>query len=148
MSKFCTSCGTKLEDNVKFCTSCGKAVEGEESNNKPANNSQPVNNNVVVNNNQQQKNGLAIAGFVVSLVSTLLCCGAFNLVGLILSIVGLVKAKDYNGNGKGLAIAGIIISAICILILVLYVIFLIMWPNIASSIEEDWNIASEIFIVR
>ena len=29
MSKFCTNCGSALEENVKFCTSCGQAVEAE-----------------------------------------------------------------------------------------------------------------------
>ncbi len=142
MSKFCTNCGTKLEENDKFCTSCGKSVEEEGQ-------VQSYNSQVVVNNNgvNQPTNGLAIAGFVVSLVS-LCCCGLFSIVGLILSIIGLVKAKDYNNNGKGLAIAGVIISAVCMLLLLLYVILLISFPNIGSSINEDWNFADEVFIVR
>lgn len=142
MSKFCTNCGTKLEDNVKFCTSCGKSVEEEGQ-------AQSYNSQVVVNNNgaNQPTNGLAIAGFVVSLVS-LCCCGLGAIVGLILSIIGLVKAKDYNGNGKGLAIAGVIISAISILFLIFYIIFSAAWPSISSQIEEEWSSADEVFIVR
>ena len=141
MSKFCTNCGTRLEENVKFCTSCGKPVE-------EGGQAQSYNSQVVVNNGTSQPtNGIAIAGFVVSLVS-LGCCGLCSIVGLILSIIGLVKAKDYNGNSKGLAIAGIIISAISILLLIVYIIFCIAWPSIASSIEEEWKVASEIFIVR
>ena len=135
MSKFCTNCGTKLENDVKFCTSCGKAVEGEEV----SNNNQPVNNTttVVVNNGQQNpKNGLAIAGFVVSLVSSLLCCGSFNLISLILSIVGLTKAKDYNGDGKGLAIAGIVISVVGYIILVCLYIFLGVFSEIADGMAS------------
>lgn len=132
MSKFCTNCGTKLEDNVKFCTSCGKGVD-EGAQQKTT---------VVVNNNSTEpKNGLAIAGFVVSLVSTLLCCGAFNIVGLVLSIVGLVKAKDYNGNGKGLAIAGIVICAVVMVLgIVLYFMMLAAgttdWTSIIDEIES------------
>ena len=38
---------------------------------------------------------------------------------MVLSIVGVAKAKDYGGNGKGLAIAGIIISAIGLILLIL-----------------------------
>ena len=132
MSKFCTNCGTKLEDNVKFCTSCGKGVD-EGAQQKTT---------VVVNSNPTEpKNGLAIAGFVVSLVSTLLCCGAFNIVGLVLSIVGLVKAKDYNGNGKGLAIAGIVICAVVMVLgIVLYFMMLAAgttdWTSIIDEIES------------
>ena len=52
---------------------------------------------------QQQggTNGFAIAGLIVSIFVS-------ALVGLILSIIGLSKAKTLN-NGKGLAIAGIVI---------------------------------------
>jgi len=138
MSKFCTNCGTKLDDNVKFCTSCGKAVEGEEQANQS-------NATVVVNNNSvnEPNNGLAIAGFVVSLVSTFLCCGAFNVVGLVLSIVGLVKAKDYNGKGKGLAIAGIVI---CGVVMILGIIFyIVMFAAETTTGAYDWSsIVSEI----
>lgn len=66
----------------------------------------------------EKKNGLAIAGFVCSLCG-FVTCGLTSFVGLILSIVGLVKSKDYNENGKGLSIAGIIIGAIFILIYIL-----------------------------
>ena len=51
----------------------------------------------------QKYNGLAIAGFI--------CSFLVSLLGLILSIVGLDRIKKQGGKGKGLAIAGIIISA-------------------------------------
>ena len=51
----------------------------------------------------QKYNGLAIAGFI--------CSFLVSLLGLILSIVGLNQIKKQGGKGKGLAIAGIIISA-------------------------------------
>ena len=110
MAKFCISCGSELPENAVACPNCG-AMQN-------ANQAQPQ--QVVVNNvpAQNKSNGLAIAGFVVSLVSTLLCCGSFNVISLVLSIVGAVKAKDYGGNGKGMAIAGIIISAIGLIILI------------------------------
>ena len=66
----------------------------------------------------EKKNGLAIAGFVCSLCG-FVTCGLTSFVGLILSIVGLAKSKDYNENGKGLSIAGIIIGAIFVLVYVL-----------------------------
>ena len=114
MAKFCISCGSELPENAVACPNCG-AMQN-------ANQAQPGTQQVVVNNvpAQSQSNGLAIAGFVVSLVSTFLCCGSLNVVSLILSIIGAVKAKDYGGSGKGLAIAGIIISAIGLVILILF----------------------------
>ena len=62
-----------------------------------------------------------IAGFVISLVSTILCCGTFNWLSLVFSIIGLVNSKNMNNEGKGLAIAGIVISSIfLILTIILY----------------------------
>ena len=119
MTKFCTNCGNELDEKDKVCGNCGTAVDGDSKN--EVENSNNVNNNNVNYNysqpvQQKQTNGMAIAGFVVSLVSTLLCCGAFNVISLVLSIVGLVQAKKINGSGKGLAIAGIIISALFLVI--------------------------------
>ncbi|HIW03937.1 MAG TPA: DUF4190 domain-containing protein [Firmicutes bacterium] len=59
-------------------------------------------------------NGLAIAGFV--------CSFFVALVGLILSIVGLNKSKELQGSGKGLAIAGIALSAAWMVFAVIIVI--------------------------
>jgi hypothetical protein len=52
---------------------------------------------------QQQKNGFAVAGFVLSLLP---------LLGLIFSILGLVRAGKIGGKGKGLAIAGLVLSIV------------------------------------
>lgn len=110
MAKFCINCGKEIPEGANVCPSCGATYGGQAA---------PT-QTVVVNNVQpKQGNGLAVAGFVVSLVSSLLCCGSFNLISLILSIVGLSKAKSLGGTGKGLAIAGIIISAIGLILLFL-----------------------------
>ena len=116
MSKFCTSCGKEVPNGAAVCPNCGTAVD-----NGAVNNVAPA----------KKTNGLAIAGFVVSLVS-LLCCGACSVVGLVLSIVGLVQAKKYDGNGKGMAIAGIIIGAIAI---VLWIVFFAL--GMVGSIAEE-----------
>ena len=104
MSKFCSNCGAEIADGANACSNCGTLVNKLQASS--------------VNTNNNQTNGLAIAGFVLSLVS-LVCCGATSLLGLIFSIIGLVQAKKYNGNGKGLAIAGIIISCIFVVIVIL-----------------------------
>jgi len=49
-------------------------------------------------------NGLAIAGLILAFIAP--------LIGLILSIVGLGQAKKRNQNGRGIAIAGIVLSII------------------------------------
>jgi len=70
--------------------------------------------------------GHAIAGLLVGLAG-LCTCGVGGIAGLVLSIVALKKIDASRGTlgGRGLAIAGIIASAVCILVgLVIGLIFL------------------------
>lgn len=127
MSKFCPNCGKELENGVKFCASCGKAVDADST---ATQSTTPVTNVNV--NVQNESNGMATAGFVVSLVSWFLCCGSFSWLSLIFSIVGLVQSKSKNDKGKGLAIAGIIISALALLSGIL----LTITGTVASVMEE------------
>ena len=67
-------------------------------------------------------NGFAIAGLVLGILSFVLsfcCCGGvpFNLVGLTCSIIALTQINQQPGvyNGKGMAIAGIIICGLSLL---------------------------------
>ena len=88
--KYCSKCGAELLDEAVMCPHCGAQVEMEsKTDKKGAKYGQP-------------KNTMALVGFIFSFF--------IPLVGLILGIMGLVKAKDYNDDKKGLAIAAIIIS--------------------------------------
>ena len=108
MAKFCSNCGRELYESDNVCGFCGTPVNKDGF---PFNYSQNVNYQP---SSYKKSNGMAIEGFVVSLVSTILCCGVFNLISLILSCIGLSESKKLDGSGKGLAIAGIIISLITI----------------------------------
>ena len=64
-------------------------------------------------------NGFATAGFICGLISCLCCCGCpFNVLGLIFSIVALVQInrQEYKQEGWGLALAGLILSALSLLL--------------------------------
>lgn len=52
-----------------------------------------------------------MVAFIISILS-IFCCGLTAPIALILSIVGLVIASKNSLKGKGLAIAGVVISAI------------------------------------
>ncbi len=83
--KYCKNCGTQLDDNAYVCPTCGMRAD-------------PVSAPVPTSTT----NTFAIVGFILSFFMPLL--------GLIFSIIGLNKVKECN-SGKGLAVAGIIISA-------------------------------------
>lgn len=86
------------------------------------------NNNDLKSNNQennQQNNGLAIAGFVVGLISIFINFYTITgIIGLILSIMGLKKSKQMQ-KGKGLAIAGICCSIAGIIIGIIAIVILV-----------------------
>ena len=130
MSKFCTSCGKEIEDSANVCSNCGTPVDGG-----------AVTNTVTVQQPvaTEKGNGIAVAGFVLSLIS-LLCCGFLSVLGLIFSIIGLVNAPKVGGKGKGLSIAGIIMSSIAIIILILYFAFMPSFTNtINDIINNEWS---------
>ena len=68
---------------------------------------------------KQVTNVLCIIGFIVSLAS-IFCCGMTAIISLILSILGLVFACSKKQKGKGLAIAGIAISAVLLAIFIAF----------------------------
>jgi hypothetical protein len=81
--------------------------------------------------------GHAIAGLIVGL-GGLCTCGVGGIVGLVLSLVALKKIDASGGTlgGRGLAIAGIIASAVCILVgLVIGLIFLGFFFYTTARIE-------------
>jgi len=86
---YCQRCGNLLNPGDAFCTACGSSVGMIQ---------QPM------YYQQNNDNGMAITGFILSFI--------IPLVGLILSIMGYSRAKYMNDSGKGLALAGIIISSI------------------------------------
>lgn len=110
---FCAKCGAEL-NGAAFCAACGTEV-----NPSVAVPIQPTPNSYQVPmapNGFAPKpptNGLAIAGFVVSLV-----CG--GPVGFVLSLVALnqISKSPTPQGGKGLAIAGAIIGGLSSLYLI------------------------------
>ena len=77
-----------------------------------------------INNNVKGTNYFAIIGFIMSLF--------FALPGLILSIIGLNKSK-YTNSGKGLSIAGIIISGISLLITLIAFLLVLSTPSVIEK---------------
>lgn len=77
-------------------------------------------------------NGLAIAGLICG-IAGLFTCGLASIAGIICSILGLKKANSQQGQGKGLAIAGLCVSGATLLIVPLMVAILL--PSLAKARE-------------
>ena len=101
--KYCRHCGAEMYDDATTCPKCGRADQYDEDYVVPT-----------------KTNGFAIAGFILSFFG--------GLLGLIFSIVGLVQInRRGNQKGKGLAIAGIVISAV----------MMIVWELVANTMLQQ-----------
>ena len=106
---FCKNCGKEIDDRAAICVYCGVPTgEMEQTSVVP----------------QKKVNGFGIAGFIVSLLS--LYFGVYflvvSIVGLALSIVGMVNKKKYS-SCNGLAIAGLVLSIISLVFWVIIYVF-------------------------
>ena len=132
MARYCNNCGGKMDEDVAFCPECGQKVINDEqyntsiqSINDDGQGMQQVtnfntghydsttNNNSNSNDISQPGKGFAIASLVLGIVSLLFII-FFPLVGLVVSIVGVVcatKAKSSGYNG-GMQTAGVVCSLI------------------------------------
>ena len=118
MGNFCGKCGNKVDKDSSFCVNCGNPSKEDNKNNakKEANN-KPVERDI---DDVPQRNGWAIAGFILSF--------HIPILGIIFSIIGLRNSSRINGVGRGLTIAGIIVSSFVFvmrLVLYLYYIYII-----------------------
>ncbi|MDO5393765.1 MAG: DUF4190 domain-containing protein [Mycoplasmatota bacterium] len=129
MNRFCPSCGQKIVEEGAFCINCGYNLskQNEEQEKTYNNNYSQASNNLNTTSVTNYNNGMAIAGFVLGIISLLCCCYTswISIAGLIFSVVGLSNANSHCGSGKGLAIAGIVLNSISILLTIIYsIIFL------------------------
>ena len=97
---YCKQCGNLIDVQSKFCPYCGKECVDAPSSSNPKQLECHSSTNV-----------LAIVGFVISLISLLLnFWGLVGIAAVIVSVLGLLKAEKYNGNGKTMAIIGTVIG--------------------------------------
>ena len=86
--------------------------------------------------------GLAIASLVCG-IGGLLTCGLSAIVGVILGIVALVKmSKAPATGGKGLAIAGVVVSGLGVLLIpVMGMLVAILLPAVSSARDQARKVA-------
>ncbi len=111
---YCKKCGQEINENAIICPHCGVATDNYMVTANPS------------SNTEGKLNGLALAGMICAIVGIIggdyLFCIP-SIVGLILSIVGMVKVKELK-SGYGFALAGIIVGAVGLLIWLIVWIFL------------------------
>ena len=126
--KYCSHCGTQLEDSAMFCHRCGCACENY------YNPSQTYSQNHMQSTPNNNISALAIVGFVFAFLNA--------LVGLICSIVAYKSAvTDGNLKSKNFAKTGIILSAVFLalqIILIIVFVVLIILTDTSYPPYDDW----------
>jgi len=118
----CRQCGKALAKDEQFCAGCGLPAGGANTVG-----SQPAGQVVHVHTGASRSNTMAVLGLVFAFIMPLL--------GLIFSCIGLGNAKRMNGEGRGLAIAGLVIS---ILWIVLAIVMVIVVVAVGVSFVDNW----------
>ena len=94
---------------------------------------------------ENKPSGLAIASMVLGIVSIVLCCCfPMGTMGLILGIVALKKVNDGTGDGKGMAIAGIVLNGICTVAGVINII--LNGAAMMAAIQDEMMLLPTLFI--
>lgn len=106
--RYCPKCGAYQSSESVYCSHCGAYIGTSSSSSSYSS-----------SDDKEGSNGMAVAGFV--------CAFFIPILGIIFSGIGLSKANNLNGKGKGLATAGLVIS---IVMIVWNVISSILWWNV------------------
>ncbi|MCD8194892.1 MAG: zinc-ribbon domain-containing protein [Coprobacillus sp.] len=121
--KYCTKCGRELPDDAKFCPRCGNPIPDDQN---VVYVTSPTPNSSTYSGSASGRNGLALAGFICTLVS-IVGIGSIlvAIVGLVLCLVARNK-KDQYLEWNAFIKPGIILGIISICLFVIELIIAIV----------------------
>lgn len=125
MSKKCVNCGAELEDGAVFCDECGVQQSKEQSqmrsNEKSSENNYQLNQtNIAVTSGKNT--GMGIASLVCGVIA-ICTLGGFIIPEILGIIFGIIAIRDKTAK-NGLPIAGLVMSIISLLLLVLIMVLI------------------------
>lgn len=111
--KFCSRCGTQLEDNDFFCPSCGEVCDRTEVNNTNNNRNNSQNNRQTMNKREKDTKTLGTLSIIFSVLD--------GVVGLILGIICVTRDKEghyakYGYIGIGLSSVFLLIKIVTLML--------------------------------
>jgi hypothetical protein len=127
---FCPKCGAQNADDAQACAACGAEIIQPS---QPFQSAQPEPTMMAA---APRTSPMAIISIILGVVG-LFTCGVGAIVGLILGILGLkqINERPAEFTGKGLATAGIIVSAIMILVGLIVTPAAVMFPVFTRARE-------------
>ena len=126
---FCRNCGKEQEEGSVYCYSCGSKLK--ENNEQTVETSTPVNQSNPISTPNVRRSKFALLGFIFSLIPVAifmfigehLTLDAYvilysiivlpcSILGIVFSSIGLKHTSAKKQEGKGFAIAGLIVSIV------------------------------------
>lgn len=132
--KYCTNCGSPLDDNAAVCDKCGKPLNNVDAPQQAA----PT-------TPAEKVSAFGIIAFILSIIGFMtgfLRIGvAFDVVAIILAIIVLIKSKR-KPTKKGLPIAGISVAAVSLIFMAIIYggISINNWNKVKNVEEQIDNI--------
>ncbi|MCL2679179.1 MAG: DUF4190 domain-containing protein [Dehalococcoidia bacterium] len=118
---FCSKCGTQTTNDSLYCSNCGNRLAASTAATQPP----------AAGTQTKRTNSMAIASLALGIIGFVIPIIITSILAIIFGIVGMNNIKNNpNQEGKGLAIAGIILGAA---FLVLFILILIVFPTIAYT---------------
>lgn len=111
--RFCSNCGAEVTG--KFCAKCGKPVAQQPAYRAPQNSAQYASQSSAskISDGDPSKNGVAVAGFVLSLMSFIFSA---LIVPIITAVIGLIlSVNGRKSEKKKLATAGVVLGVLAII---------------------------------
>ena len=137
MAKFCSNCGTQVDETASFCHKCGAPINKE----KNANSINFNNTDNSYYNNQppvESKNSFSQVGLILGILG-IVFSWVFALAGHALSITGIViGAKEFKRTHNPAGLVTSIIGEICAIVssILGILIALSTYTHILSSISS------------
>lgn len=135
---YCKYCGTDVAEGARFCENCGAAIERTVETPTP----------FIDDEFEAQKNALGGSVFALGLTGLIFSNTSLALFGIILSAIGLGKARKYKrfaGVLEGRAKAGAILSRIGLavgivtLLLLVLLVVLSLWGYVDAEVIELYS---------
>lgn len=124
-TRFCSHCGSQVDDSTKFCTNCGAPIPPLSSEPKPQPELQPV-------VNSQPTGPKPTSYLALAILVTIFCCLPFGIVSIVKAAKvdslwnsgKYLESQDASRKARNWAIAAIISAIVAAIIYVVLVLFL------------------------
>lgn len=136
--KYCPRCGSRCGDADLHCGNCGFYFDSQ----NPAGSSFSSGG---YPSPAPQTNGMAVASMVLGIVGLVTLCGCIGfvlaVVALVLGIVSYGSIRNSHGrqSGSGMAIAGMVMGAVPIVLLVVVLILSAVDAAFAGALQRGFS---------